>query len=251
MIKLIATDLDDTFLRDDKTVSRYTLETVKMCRDSGIKFMYATARGFSSTLLVPVEEFDGRVTVNGANGYVGDELVHRQLVNVVVLRELLVACSARGFRTGVENGDRHLANFQVDEMWNYIENYQIVDFDKISGEAEKAYILIEDMRDADFIKSLLPAGHHFTVSRDGMVQIMNSQATKSNGIEAVARRLGIDMSEVASFGDDLNDVDMLKRTGIGVAMGNAIDEVKSIADHVCDTNEEDGMAVWIRENILR
>ena len=57
------------------------------------------------------------------------------------------------------------------------------------------------------------------------------------------------MPEVVAFGDDLNDVDMLRGCGTGVAMANALDEVKLAADEVCGGNDEDGVAKWIEANM--
>jgi hypothetical protein len=48
----------------------------------------------------------------------------------------------------------------------------------------------------------------------------------------------------------LNDIDLLEYAGVGIAMGNALEKVKAVADHICDTNENDGLAKWIEENLL-
>jgi len=48
----------------------------------------------------------------------------------------------------------------------------------------------------------------------------------------------------------LNDIDLLQYCGVGVAMGNALPEVKAVADQICDSNENDGIAKWIEKNIL-
>jgi hydroxymethylpyrimidine pyrophosphatase-like HAD family hydrolase len=55
---------------------------------------------------------------------------------------------------------------------------------------------------------------------------------------------------VVAFGDDYNDVEMLSECGIGVAMGNAIDECKAVADHICGDCDDDGMAKWLEKNLL-
>jgi len=57
-------------------------------------------------------------------------------------------------------------------------------------------------------------------------------------------------SEITAFGDDLNDIDMLEFSGISVAMVNALDNVKAVADYICDTNDNDGVAKWLEENLL-
>jgi len=65
-IQMIAIDLDDTLLCNDKTVSDRTKTTLVKCRDKGIKVIYATARGKSAPILVPIDLFDGFVQMNGA-----------------------------------------------------------------------------------------------------------------------------------------------------------------------------------------
>ena len=68
---------------------------------------------------------------------------------------------------------------------------------------------------------------------------------------AIANEFNIDKSEIVAFGDDMNDKEMLVSMGSGVAMGNAIEEVKVIADYICDTNDNDGVAKWLDENITK
>jgi hydroxymethylpyrimidine pyrophosphatase-like HAD family hydrolase len=58
------------------------------------------------------------------------------------------------------------------------------------------------------------------------------------------------MNDVAAFGDDFSDVEMLNECGIGIAVANAIVEAKTTADYICDTNDNDGVAKWIEEKIL-
>ena len=76
--------------------------------------------------------------------------------------------------------------------------------------------------------------------------ITSATADKARGIRAMADYLGFDISETMAFGDGGNDRPMLCAAGIGVAMGNAVDEVKAHADYVTSTVDEDG--VW---NALR
>ena len=66
----------------------------------------------------------------------------------------------------------------------------------------------------------------------------------------MSQNLNIPTESIASFGDDFNDIGMLKLCGKGIAMQNAIDEVKQIANEICLSNEDDGVARWIEENLL-
>ena len=60
----------------------------------------------------------------------------------------------------------------------------------------------------------------------------------------------VDINSFVAFGDDVNDIDMVQRCGIGVAVSNAIDAVKEVADYICDSNDDDGVAKWIELNLL-
>jgi hydroxymethylpyrimidine pyrophosphatase-like HAD family hydrolase len=73
---------------------------------------------------------------------------------------------------------------------------------------------------------------------------------KGAGVQAVCGLLGITMSQVVAIGDSLNDINMIRKAGLGIAMGNAQDEVKRAADKVTATNKEDGVAAAIRDYIL-
>ena len=65
---------------------------------------------------------------------------------------------------------------------------------------------------------------------------------KADGLQELIDQLGIARGEVASFGDNYNDVEMLKLAGTAVAMGNAVDEVKALADYVTTSSDQDGIA---------
>jgi hypothetical protein len=80
--------------------------------------------------------------------------------------------------------------------------------------------------------------------------VMHRDATKSRAIAELAGIWGINRKEIAAFGDDFNDLDMFEYAGIGVAMSNAVSEAKAAADFICGSNDEDGVARWLEENII-
>ncbi|MGN1277535.1 MAG: Cof-type HAD-IIB family hydrolase [Floccifex sp.] len=73
------------------------------------------------------------------------------------------------------------------------------------------------------------------------IEIMPKNVSKASAIEKITKKLGISMDEVMAFGDAQNDIEMIKRVGIGVAMGNAMDEVKEAAVMVADSNDDNGI----------
>lgn len=91
---------------------------------------------------------------------------------------------------------------------------------------------------------------YYTIANNDLFQIMSSRATKWNGIETVLNAYGIDVRDIMYFGDDYDDIEPIMRSGFGVAVSNAIEEVKEIADCIIDSNENDGMAKYINEAVL-
>lgn len=252
MIKLIVMDLDGTLLRTDKSISDLTKVTLRQCQERGVKVAYATGRGGSAKERAPSEMFDGRITMNGAVAYAADELVYNRMVKMDLARGLLVACDQYGLKTSAEMSGIHYSNFDVAAEWENIHsNYQMTDFSRHAIDAEKLYAIVRDQKDISFIEEHLPEGLYLTVSRDMLAQIMHVDATKSKAIAALAKHWDIDMSEVVAFGDDLNDIDMLTSCGVGVAMGNAVKEVLTAADETCGTNDEDGIAKWLTNHVIR
>ena len=99
MVRMIVTDLDDSLLRDDKTISERTITTLRKCRDKGIKLVYATGRSEAGAVpLVPDDLFDGCVHMNGAIGHIGGELVYNKLISPESYRNLLSAMAKSGIK---------------------------------------------------------------------------------------------------------------------------------------------------------
>ena len=81
-------------------------------------------------------------------------------------------------------------------------------------------------------------------------KMSKKNATKEKAIEKLSAHLNLPVERIAAFGDDFSDIGMLKICGRGIAMENAISEVKSIADEICPSNEDDGVAKWMEREIL-
>ena len=78
--------------------------------------------------------------------------------------------------------------------------------------------------------------------------VMNKKARKRNAVAEIARHFAVSLADVVAFGDDYNDIEMLRDCGTGVAVGNAISDVKAVADYIIDSNDEYGVAKWLEEN---
>jgi Cof subfamily protein (haloacid dehalogenase superfamily) len=252
-IKMIITDLDGTLLRSDKTISDYTKEVFAKCRSAGIKIVYATGRGLTAKRVAPAEMFDGRITLNGAVAKVKDEILYHRIMPRQFLHPFLAACELRGIKITMETGGAIYANFPDNYAMESCVNFRMVDFATHKTDAESVYSFDMSDEDFSFVTQLLPEEFHqfnTKVSAGFLMQIMHKDASKSKAAAALANHWDIHPSEIAAFGDDVNDIDLLTFAGFGVAMGNANEKVKAAANHICENNDSDGMARWLAGNIL-
>jgi len=252
-IKMIAMDLDGTLLRTDKTISERTKNVLKICREARIKVVYATGRGSSAGKVAATEIFDAGITMNGAVAKVDNNIVYCRLIPWQVARPILMVCNEKGMRITSEITGMHYSNFAVSDEWPHITNFEIVDFARHNVDAEKLYSPNLTPENKSFIERHLPNELYLVITDDRgkpFGSILHKEATKAKAVAELARLWGVEQNEIATFGDDLNDIDMLEYAGVGVAMGNALNEVKAVADAVCLSNDEDGIAKWLENNIL-
>lgn len=259
-IKLIAADLDGTLMRNDKdkTISPYSADVLRRCRERGILLAFATARSERACerarrLLSP----EALVTSSGARVTAGDTLLRSAPLPREAVLEIPRFCRglASVTRISAETEDgRYLVSEQVPESLRGMGDYghrEHYDFAQpIEGGVYKFVNIIEDEADRQAVRDAFPelSFHRYTGTRNCL--IAPGDATKFTGLLFVMAHLRIPPSEVAAFGDDSVDTVMLRHCGVGVAMANAIDETKAAADHICPSCDEDGMARWIEENLL-
>jgi Cof subfamily protein (haloacid dehalogenase superfamily) len=255
MVKMLAADLDNTLLRSDKTISRYTSDVLKRSRDSGLRLAFATARPLRTiTPYMRQTPCDAVIYHNGAHIIAdGEQIGDVHTIPIGIARGILGVLQKKypGERLSVEIDDVLYANFDVSSVWNYT-SFVMTDFtDLPDAGADK--ILIEADLEIKYedILSLLKPDIYCQISEGRIYLIMNRNATKLNAIKTLTDHWGISLDDVAAFGDDHNDVEMLKECGIGVAVGNAIQEAADAADVITDSNDEDGVAKYIEANLLQ
>lgn len=255
-IKMIVTDLDRTLLRDDKTISGYTAGTLEDLANRGIMFVIATARptrGVRADL--PWLKYDGGVLYNGALVTAGEKHLQAYKVDNALSIVTRILHEKPETQLSVEMDDYLYSNMPPESMGDWGSDYcYTTSFRETAGrQVEKILISSKSLPPEDFMSEyerFIPEGLYMEMSENTLIMVMNRQATKLNGIRLLAEHYGIGLDEVAAFGDDHNDVEMLRACGAGVAVANAIPEAKAAAGDVCPGNEEDGVARWIRANVL-
>ena len=253
--KLIITDLDRTLLKTDKSISAYTEDIFHMCNRAGIPIVFATARSPQHLgKILEAIPADGIIGNGGAIAtFRGKRVYHATLdahtANTIVTR-------------AVERATNRHISFETDHAYhfNYTHSDWIkgftsgfarpMDFNrpinepvqKIAAECsyEAALEIISGMRDVSVMQ----------LAGEAWLFISHTNATKWQAVKALAAFLDIDPKDIAVFGDDYNDVEMLANCGISVAVANAIPEAKAAAKFHCGGNDDDGVAKWIECNLF-
>jgi len=251
-IKMIVTDLDRTLLKDDKTVSNYTLHVLEKLRERGIPFVIATARPIR-TVREPLGflRFDAAVYHNGAVIMAGDSLLAKYGIASPTSIIAALLKDRPEINISVESNDRMYSNMSAEELWPGVQYTMTVDFHETAGMiADKILLEANSPEEMAELEPYVPAEAYLQLSENSVAMMMDRQATKLNGVRILAAHYGVGLEEIAAFGDDYNDIDMLTACGVGVAVENALPEVKNAANIICGSNQEDGVARWIAENIL-
>ena len=251
-IKMIVTDLDGTYLRDDKSISEYTKSVMTELRAKGIKFVIATARPVRAVRdFLPDVQYDAGAFHNGAVIMENDVRVGGMGVERATELIARILQERPQAHIAAEVNDWLYANFDAGTIWHGIDYIHTADFAEIADmTADKVIIEAHSLEEMQQYQRFLPQELYLRLSENVIAMIMNKAATKSNSIRLLVERYGITMKQVAAFGDDYNDIDMLQACGCGIAVANALEVVKEAADEVCGSNDEDGVAKWLEDNLL-
>ncbi len=265
--KLIVLDLDGTTLKDDQTISNRTKIALESARKLGHEVMIATGRPYRLSsfyyseleLTTPIVNFNGAVLHHPLNANFQDG--YHEAIDLNIVREILdysyqlpLANIAAEVQDSVflERSDDtvpetfHLGvhNMIVGNIRNAINaNATSLLF---FGKSEELTLIGKHLDEqlSDVIS------YHTWGASWPAVEIVKYGIHKAVGIQKAAKSLGISQKNIIAFGDEANDLQMLDYAGIGVAMGNAVPAAKNAANTVTLSNEEDGIAVYLEENIL-
>ena len=249
MIKMIVTDLDGTLLKENDGITSYTLEILQRCKMQGIKFVIATARTEEATqACIEILKPDMAIFNNGALVKNGKNIVFETQISKEDCFDFIHRCKSH----------YHLENTKVVTKYGNFSDtvnlekkddlYQYNDFCNFKEEAYKITIKAEEhvaFQLSEKYKNLLM--YKFFNSNSFIFTCKN--ASKEIAVRKIAEEYGFETSNVIAFGNDLGDIGMLKICGMGVAVANAIQEVKDVAKSICETNENDGVAKWLEKNI--
>ena len=269
-IKLIALDLDYTLLNQEKQVSEENMRALKEAAERGIHIVPATGR-FYDGMPQCVKELDFiryMICINGSCviDLKEKDVIYKSEISNQTAEELIRFTEEYpvAFDCYMDNASYMNRKF-IDEAEKYapdkyyldmFRNLRIPvddlgDFVKASGkDVQKIQWFLSDLEHkAEYMEMLAEKFPELMISSSVVknIEINDKNANKGQGLCALAQRLGIPVEQTAAFGDNSNDLTMIRRAGVGVAMGNATEEIKNAADLITLPYDEDGVAYGIRK----
>ena len=264
-IRLIALDLDGTLLDSDKQLSKENAAALARAADAGIEIVPATGRFYRGMPRVIRELPYVRyvITINGADVF---DAVRQKTVcgsgipwerAAAVMRRLdelpvIYDCYQDGWgwmtQKFYDQADAFAATphslAMIRELRTPVPDLKAC-LKARASDVQKIQIFFRDMAlRAEMIDRLQEEFPDLVVTTSivNNIEINSREATKGNALRSLAEHLGIPIAQTMAFGDDRNDSTMLRAAGIGVAMGNAEEEVRQAADYVTDDCNDSGVA---------
>lgn len=261
-IKLIATDMDDTLLDRDFNISKRNAEAIQMAMDKGVIVMIATGRMYRSArpyalelgLEVPLVTYNGALVKTAKSG----EVFYENPLPLETARKVLGYCKEHSYYIQAYVENELLVKEQNDFSRRYtrISGIPALDVGDELYNLEKApYKLLAMTQEDEFmpvwkdVQARFTGEIEVTSSKDCFLEIMKPGVNKWRAISSVAETYGIAADEIMCLGDSNNDLSMIKNAGIGVAVANAHDNVKELADMITLSNNDNGVAVAIEKVI--
>ena len=248
MISVVAVDLDETLLRSDGSVSPRTLTTLAAWEAAGQRLVIATGRPPRSARRIPEALLHlPCVCYNGAAVYLHGAPIDARTIpahDTLFIVEQLLEAQVPGW-IGIEIEDVLYINRRI-EKWPH--QYTPDLREAATRPAAKILLSMEDYQAASATFAAWPPSARALLSEKyNLAQIMPSGSSKATALRHLMELWGLAMEEMAAFGDDVNDVEMVAEAGLGVAMDNAVAEVKAVADRITASNDEDGVALVVEE----
>jgi Cof subfamily protein (haloacid dehalogenase superfamily) len=264
MIKLVALDLDGTVVNDQLKISSRVLKVLNhLVTQTDVRVVIATGRMFLSALpfarqigiVEPLVTYQGAMVREIASG-------HAQRFHAPIPLSL-----AREVMQTLIQDNYHINLYMHDCLWTHPSNVHAAYYSQKAGvepvfhddlmdcmTVDPTKIMVIDDERLD--KLLAYLGQHFEGrlsfcrSRTNFCEIIDVSASKWNALQSLAQEWGILPEEIMAIGDQGNDLSMIQHAGMGVAMGNAPDDVKQFANYVAPSIGEDGVAEAIERFVL-
>ncbi|MDR1831971.1 MAG: Cof-type HAD-IIB family hydrolase [Fusobacteriaceae bacterium] len=264
-MKAVVCDLDGTLLNGGHTISAYTRDIIGQVIEKGNLFFIATGRhhldAFAFKKMLGLHSY--LISSNGARIHDQDDReIYRNDIPPALARELFTMPLDGRVHKSVFRGERWYVESVLEEFDEFHKESgfkcTLTDFETIiDSEIIKFLFLCEESEQViaeldEAVRGRFGTRVNAAMSNETCLEVMNRDVSKGHAIKAVMGSLGIPLSDVISFGDGLNDKDMLTTAGTGYLMGNAHKKLKAgLPGHeILETNDNDGVAKKLKEIFL-
>lgn len=255
MIKAIFFDIDGTLVSfNTHEIPPSAKQALQKLRDMGVRLFIASGRHICAINNLGDEQFDGFVTVNGAMTIVDNKVIDRNCIPKEDYKRINQYMAAKhNFPCAVVLDDHIELNYyndSVEQILALINFPRLPTADLTTFEDKNVYQLIAFFT-ADDEKAIMQNAPNCVTTRwhPLFTDVIRRGTSKVSGLEKICEHFGIKREETMAFGDGGNDIEMLQWAGIGVAMGNADNEVKAAANYVTSSVDNDGLAKAINHFI--
>lgn len=251
--KFFAFDIDGTLLDSNKQPLDSTLKALDLLRDAGHFVTVATGRSrFHAQDIIRSLSFDNYILCNGAAAFLSHQQVYKNLLDETQLAAFVAEAQELGIDTAFVGMDtaKRASSLDIAKMEAAMHSFgaQLPELDMDFPEEKEVYQALafygkeyEHFFDEKYSKLRFVRWH------ENSVDVVPKEGSKAATILCVAEQLGIAQEDVICFGDGQNDREMLTAAGVGVAMGNAVPEIRQVADMVTASNDEDGIWLALKE----
>lgn len=274
--RLLALDVDGTLLDPAGELKPTVRDAVIAAQQRGLRVVLCTGRRFRTARpLAQVLQLDGPLVVhNGAlvkdlasgqtlqQSYLSADMYHQALALLRRLSAPMVYVDAFHENVDILTEPMERAHpFQREYLEDQLAHCRIVD--DIAHPLSHGVVLLSIMADGASLQALRPVVEqtlgvrgrvHLLMNKNYqgyILEVLQAGVSKWQALHELAAQQGIAPAEIIAVGDDHNDLDMIRHAGLGIAMGNAVDEVKAAADAITGSNAEDGLAQALERFILR
>lgn len=256
--KMVVMDIDDTLIKDDKTISTAVKNAIEKAQKMGVKVVLASGRPtFAMRKLEKELELDKYgsyiISFNGAvvTESAGDRDIFKIPVKMMDAHELYDVSKEYGLFIQTYLGDNIVTeeNNAFTEIEAEITGMEIKIVDDFKKSVDRDVIKLIMLEEPEKLKK---AGEEiakrFTgrfsvaISKPFFLEFTDNGIDKASAIDFLVKREGITKEEVIAIGDSYNDLSMIKYAGLGVCMANGKEDVKKESDYIAPSNEEDGVA---------
>ena len=247
MIKAIFFDIDGTLVSyQTHEIPQSALDALYQLKEKGIKVFIATGRGKDGLAVLKDFHFDGYITLNGQYCYTNEgEIIYENTIVKEDLQALLDYVKKDPFPCGFTEENTKYFNYRdqrVDDLHaiTHNDNHPAGDCRHVvDHKVYQVMCFVDEHKEKELLK-VMP---HCIASRwyPTFCDVSPLGGTKQLGIDQFLKYYDLDLSQTMGFGDGGNDMAMLKHVAVSVAMGNANDELKEIADYVTKSVDNDGI----------